>query len=143
MADYITRADAEQYMREVNGRLDALEREIPLLRRELGDAARAAGVNLRPETVTNATAAATASRVGNVTGRVATATAERTGLDYAALAFGLSEVKREIKAQFSVTDGQMSAKWTGTVQYFVDVLAASDVLFDSVAQEAFKRQAGV
>jgi hypothetical protein len=62
------------------------------------------------------------------------------GVDYGAIAFGLSEIKRTIVNQFNVSNAQLRDQYTGTVQYFADVFAKSDPSFD---EALFKRQSGV
>lgn len=137
MADYITRQEAQEFIDQVNQRLDALEREIPLLRQEMGRTAEAFNLDvpvsyaLTDQAEPAATAAA--PERGSVT------TAARTGVDYGAVAYGLASIKADIKTQFGVTDGQMASKWTGVVSYFADVFTKSDPNFD---RAAFTRNAG-
>lgn len=68
---------------------------------------------------------------------------DATGVDYGAVAFGLSEIKRrvgEVLSMHSVGEGRLVQEWTDTVQYFVDVFAKSDPEFDA---ETFKHQSGI
>lgn len=67
-----------------------------------------------------------------------TETAARSALDYAAVAFGLSEIKRKV-GQLS-NSHEVASEYEGTVQYFADVFAKADPSFDVAA---FKRDAGV
>jgi hypothetical protein len=62
---------------------------------------------------------------------------EATGVDYGAIAFGLSDLKR--KARNSGVSG-VSETFAGAVQYFADVFSKSDPSFN---EADFKRQAGV
>lgn len=75
--------------------------------------------------------------------RESTVPATATTVDYAAIAFGLSEIKRKV-GQLVSGDGigtsQMAGEYEGTVQYFADVFAKADPNFD---EGAFKLQAGV
>jgi len=63
--------------------------------------------------------------------------------DYAAVAFGLSEIKRKVSQvlpSLSTASVSMEDEYTGAVQYFADVFAKADPQFDA---DTFKRQAGV
>lgn len=65
------------------------------------------------------------------------------GVDYGAVAFGLSEIKREVAQALNTTGVSaqtLTSKFEGTVQYFADVFAKSDPGFN---EAEFKRQAGV
>lgn len=61
-----------------------------------------------------------------------------TGVDYAAVAFGLSEIKRKVAQLAGGHD--LATEYAGTVQYFADVFAKADPSFDA---DAFRSQAGV
>jgi hypothetical protein len=63
----------------------------------------------------------------------------RSPLDYGAIAFGLSEIKRKIAAQFGASD-ELNREHAGSVQWFADVFALADPTFDMAA---FTRNAGV
>lgn len=84
----------------------------------------------RGEDVPNGRVAETPSRSASVSGRV-------IGVDYGAIAFGLSEIKRKVGQV--VTGSEMISEYRGAVQYFADVFAKSDPAFDA---DEFKRQAG-
>lgn len=58
-------------------------------------------------------------------------TAGRSTLDYAAVAFGLAEVKAKV-AQIvpAGREGDMAREWRGTVDYFADVFAKADPQFN-------------
>ena len=60
-------------------------------------------------------------------------------VDYAAVAFGLSEIKRKVTAQLG-NGSEVTSVYAGSVQYFADVFAKADPEFDAAL---FKRQAGV
>ncbi len=64
-----------------------------------------------------------------------------TVVDARAIAFGLSEVKREVSSVIStgVDRDEVARTYKGIVQYFSDVLAKSDPAFDA---DLFARQAG-
>lgn len=64
------------------------------------------------------------------------------GVDYGAVAFGLSQIKRDVAnvVGSEARTADLTAHYVGTVQYFADVFAKSDPSFDI---GAFKRQAGV
>lgn len=119
LAGYVTREDAEQYasaLSALDDRVSTLER----LAREL----RANG----------AYDGTTGSRAAS---NVATqeVPAPTTGVDYGAIAFGLSQVKNDVaKVMSSGADTrQIQAHYRETVQYFADVLAKSDPQFDAAA----------
>jgi len=124
LSAYITKEDAQELRNQVNGlvtRVGDLER--------LARTLRSGGVahnTVTPEEVLQRS-------------NPATQTATATGVDYGAIAFGLSEIKRAIKYQFDVTDAQMRDQFAGTVQYFADVFAKSDPGFD---EALFKQQSG-
>lgn len=61
-----------------------------------------------------------------------------TALDYGAVAFGLSEMKRKIVDAFGYS-GEVGREHSGAVQYFADVFAKADPAFDA---DEFKRAAG-
>ena len=122
LAAYVTREDAQQYadaLSALDSRVNALE-------------------NLARELRNSPVRTAPAVRVA--TQEAPRVTTPATGVDYGAIAFGLSEIKREVKSQFGVTDAQMATKWRGTVQYFADVFAKADSSFDA---RLFTSQAGV
>lgn len=73
-----------------------------------------------------------------VTPSVATPTTPATGVDYGAVAFGLSEIKRKVAA--AGVGSALQSEYVGAVQYFADVFAKSDPSFDVAL---FKRQSGV
>lgn len=73
----------------------------------------------------------------DVTGTAVRSSARST-LDYAAVAFGLSEIKRKV-AQINGVHG-LGNEYAGAVQYFADVFAKADPAFDV---EEFKRQANI
>jgi hypothetical protein len=76
-----------------------------------------------------------------VTGSSRASTTTKTttnGLDYAAVAFGLSEIKRKVAQLAGGHD--LATEYAGTVQYFADVFAKADPSFDA---DAFRSQAGV
>lgn len=61
----------------------------------------------------------------------ATAAPSSTGVDYAAIAFGLSEVKRKVAVALdSSSASRMASEYAGTVDYFADVFAKSDPSFN-------------
>lgn len=63
------------------------------------------------------------------------------GVDYGAIAFGLSEIARKIAGVLGDTsEGDLKSEYEGAVQYFADVFAKADPAFD---EAQFKRQAGV
>lgn len=68
--------------------------------------------------------------------------AQRSTLDYGAVAFGLSEIKRKVShlAESAGHTSGLRSEYADTVQYFADVFAKADPAFDAAA---FKRQAGV
>lgn len=71
----------------------------------------------------------------NVTG--GTTTRVGTGVDYGAIAFGLSEIRRKLAG---VLDGPtLRSEHEGAVQYFADVFSKADPAFN---EAEFKRQAG-
>lgn len=80
----------------------------------------------------------TSTRVADRTITTATNLPHRSTLDYPAVAFGLSEIKRKV-SQLS-NSREVASEYTGTVQYFADVFAKADPSFDVAA---FKRDAGV
>jgi hypothetical protein len=66
---------------------------------------------------------------------------QANGVDYGAIAFGLSEIKRKIASALPGTmAGNLAHDYAGAVQYFADVFAKSDPTFDSAT---FKRQSDV
>lgn len=65
-------------------------------------------------------------------------TASTTGVDYGAIAFGLSEIKRKISQHLPAQE--VAREFVGVVQYFADVFAKADTGFDV---DAFKRLSGV
>lgn len=73
-----------------------------------------------------------AGRVTSAPGRV----------DYGAVAFGLSEIKRKVSTLvgFVGRGSELTGEYEGAVQYFCDVFAKSDPDFNA---DTFKRQAGV
>lgn len=60
------------------------------------------------------------------------------GVDYGAVAFGLSEIKRNVSNAATIPGAKEF--YEGAMQYFADVFAKSDPSFDA---DAFKLQAGV
>lgn len=64
-----------------------------------------------------------------------------TVVDARAIAFGLSEVKREVSSVIreGVDRDEVARTYKGIVQYFSDVLAKADPAFDA---DLFARQAG-
>jgi len=78
----------------------------------------------------------------DVTPSVATPTTtfseDRGVVDYGAVAFGLSEIKRKVAA--AGVGSALQSEYVGAVQYFADVFAKSDPSFDVAL---FKRQSGV
>jgi hypothetical protein len=63
---------------------------------------------------------------------------DRDVVDYGAVAFGLSEIKRKVAA--AGVGSALQSEYVGAVQYFADVFAKSDPSFDVAL---FKRQSGV
>lgn len=63
-------------------------------------------------------------------------------VDYGAVAFGLSQIKRDVANVIGteVRANDLTEHYRQTVQYFADVFAKSDPAFDA---DAFRRQAGV
>lgn len=59
-------------------------------------------------------------------------------VDYGAVAFGLSEIKRKVSQLSNAS--RVASEYAGVVQYFADVFAKADPEFDAAT---FKRQAGV
>lgn len=76
--------------------------------------------------------ASPAGRAAQVAARLrSAATADVAGLDYGAIAFGLSEIKRKVGSVLSgdhVRD--MAEVYKGVVDYFADVFAKSDPAFN-------------
>lgn len=70
----------------------------------------------------------------------AASTADRTGgtVDYGAVAFGLSEIKRKIGPHFG-NSAKVLSEYQGAVDYFADVFAKADPNFDRVG---FNERAG-
>lgn len=70
------------------------------------------------------------------------ATTTTSDVDYGAVAFGLSEIKRKVADLLGASRGlgALQSEYPSTVQYFADVFAKADPSFDA---DAFKRQAGV
>lgn len=64
---------------------------------------------------------------------------DRSPLDYGAIAFGLSEMRHKIAAQFG-TSNELTREYAGSVQWFAEVFALADPTFDMAA---FTRNAGV
>lgn len=64
-----------------------------------------------------------------------------TGVDYGAVAYGLSQIKRDVTnlVGSEVRGTDLAEHYRQSVQYFVDVFAKSDPSFDA---DAFKQQAG-
>lgn len=67
---------------------------------------------------------------------------QRFTLDYGAVAFGLSQIKRDVAnvVGSEVRSADLTEHYRQTVQYFADVFAKSDPEFDA---DLFKQQAGV
>lgn len=67
---------------------------------------------------------------------------DNSGIDYAAVAFGLSQIKRDVAnvVGSEARTADLAAHYAATVQYFADVFAKSDPTFDA---DAFKRESGV
>lgn len=83
--------------------------------------------------------ARTAQRSSTAT--TSTPTAPATGVDYGAVAFGLSQIKRDVAGVVgdNARSADLAAHYRQTVQYFADVFAKSDGQFDA---DLFKSQAG-
>lgn len=101
----------ENDLRELGRRVGTLEVEVRSMRRGT------------PRTVQ---AQATAAR-----SEAPATTAGRSTLDYAAVAFGLAEIKAKV-AQIvpAGREGDMAREWRGTVDYFADVFAKADPQFN-------------
>lgn len=110
--------DVSTALAELSGRVEALEE---LASNHLGFVP---STRVYRDTEVTAAAPAEVSNAGS---------GEVSGVDYGAVAFGLSEIKRKIASQFNVTDAQMQSQWEGTVDYFADVFAKSDPGFDRAA----------
>lgn len=153
MSNYITRTEAESEVERLNRRAASLEERglaelealnarvtaLETLARQLrnSDSVRTQEIRLprRPVNATSSTHDRTGLPVREhaesvQANRIDTGVGRGT-VDYGAVAFGLAEMKREIKSQFGVTDAQMASKWAGTVKYFSDVFAKSDPAFDA------------
>lgn len=128
LSAYITKEDAEGVVRDVahlRGRVDALETLANVLRAERASTTeQPARFDERDEV------------------RLPTRTpGAALGVDYGAIAFGLSEIKRNVARALTVQGGaELAQQYEGTVQYFADVFSKSDPSFDEVL---FKRQSGV
>jgi len=150
-ADYLTRNEAAPYaaeLRALSDRVTALE----ALARRLGygrsgetrpvdtaGTAEAEGMTLADEPTYDRSGIPAAAQGESVpSGRTATPRTT-TGVDYGAVAFGLSEIARKVRGAVGASQ-QMVDEYRGAVQYFADVFAKSDPAFDATE---FKRQAGV
>lgn len=110
---------------ELDERVTALEN----LARQIRVPNAVAGLPVRPASTVVRDVTGTAVRSG-----------QRSTLDYGAVAYGLSEIKRKVAGL--VGDGDASAlrsEYAGTVQYFADVFTKADPQFDA---DEFKRAAG-
>ncbi len=83
----------------------------------------------------------TSVRVGSYDGVTGSSrpSAVTPDVDYGAVAFGLSEIKRKVASALP-GNAYLGGEYEGTVQYFADVFAKSDPSFN---EADFKRQAGV
>lgn len=151
------RAKAEEFERDLTdlkGRVRSLEGVANDLRRSRGESlpvraiqgrssadtvetytanlpTRTPGASLTDDLPREAVSTNTASRIDR-----------RFALDYPAVAFGLSEIKREVAVALNasgVSAQTLTSKFAGTVQYFADVFAKNDPEFN---EAEFKRQAG-
>lgn len=124
-SDSLTVQDVQPYVEELNALKDRVTALEELARLHLGQSASPA----RP--------VVTPSPSYDRSGIPAAARGERTGVDYGAVAFGLSEIKRRVAQIVSGTS--LADEYAGTVQYFADVFAKSDPSFNA---DEFKRAAG-
>lgn len=128
--DALTKSDASaalaQLKREGAEQFAALNRQVRELADQLTRASDRAATRL-----VDAHQAATAAPVQGGT----------TGVDYGAVAFGLSQIKRDVANALGseVRTADLAAHYAATVQYFADVFAKSDPEFDA---DLFKQQAG-
>lgn len=143
--DSVTRSEAKTYVDGLEQQLTTAEAAV---RRELGN------LNDRVTTLENLAAQMRASLPSEVE-RDITGTAVRRdlprrtpgaslGVDYGAVAFGLSEIARKVAEinsnHFEVDNADLKSEYEGAVQYFADVFAKADPAF---GEAQFKRQAGV
>lgn len=128
------RAKAEEFERDLTdlkGRVRSLEGVANDLRRSRGESLPVRAIQGR-------------SSADTYTANLPTRTPGASlGVDYGAVAFGLSEIKREVTVALNasgVSAQTLRSKFEGTVQYFADVFAKSDPGFN---EAEFKRQSGV
>lgn len=106
---------------EVRGALDELSERVDAL-----EQLAAQHLGARYDTRTPIRTATPAARTATTA-----ATAARSTLDYAAVAFGLSEVKGKVAQLVPAgRESDMRSEWEGTVDYFADVFAKADPSFN-------------
>jgi hypothetical protein len=113
--------------------LSALDRRVASLETLASSLRRSGGVLADVQRVTSDTP----DEVSSVT----TEQSSRSTIDYGAIAFGLTEIKRKVAGLVGQGDSSvMAEEYKGTVQYFADVFKKSDPSFN---EAEFKRQAGL
>jgi len=131
LSAYVTKEEATAVVNQLNG-MDTRVRALETLAEQIkGNNAHRVQVAEQP------------SRSGDYTITLPTRTPGATlGVDYGAIAFGLSEIKHNVTRALSVQGGgaDLAQQYEGTVQYFADVFSKSDPSFD---EALFKRQSGV
>jgi hypothetical protein len=122
------------FKEDTRAELDSLARRVTTLE-TLAQSLRAGGVV--STTVATQNTQATRGQYDGITGASRpSSNGVRSTVDYGAIAFGLSELKREAG---NLGADVPPAYFPGVVQYFADVFAKSDPNFDA---ELFTRQAG-
>jgi len=127
--------DTKDMLGELNSRVTALEALARTLRSN-GVGSVSTGRHAAPVTaVRDLSAGHSVLRRDPVDGA---SVGRATGVDYGAIAFGLSEIERKITDNFGNADA-VHREHVGVVQYFSDVFAKSDPSFDAVD---FARKSG-
>jgi len=120
--------DTKDMLGELNSRVTALEALARTLRSN-GVGSVSTGRHAAPVTaVRDLSAGHSVLRRDPVDGA---SVGRATGVDTDAIAFGLSEIKREVTEAFGNATA-VASKHVGVVQYFSDVLAKADPSFDAV-----------
>lgn len=146
--DYVTRTEAEgalsayvtkeevQAARDVLASVEARVTALETLAAEV----RAGAVTLNNAVTSPLAAGGRSVHLGST--QAETNPTDATGVDYAAVAFGLSEIKRKVAPLISRGDytSEVTREYRGAVQYFADVFAKSDPAFDA---DQFKADAGL
>jgi len=132
LSAYITKEDARVVVNDIA----ALRDKVAILEGLANDMRRSLPVRQAGtyDGVTGGSRASTPARGGAVMVE---------GVDYGAIAFGLSEIKRQVAIAMNtagVSVQTLTSHFEGTVQYFADVFAKSDPSFD---EDDFKVKAGV